>query len=362
MSPVQKAFGFEVVRKRMDTIPYAANSRQQLTSPKGIPSDYFVYAFLLRLRYRVAVSGGTTSGTVVAEAGQNLIERVEISGNHKVFGDWVRMLLQGSHLYQLGNIFQGFVHERSLGGLAGAIGNYDIAVTAFVPMIPPRVRPEEQLLYLLDAPLWNTLNMYVDWGGIGTPISGGDRTIAIQGFGGTGAVELVVTRLIAKLKDDRFKLNPIPMKQTYRSLDVTSTISAGRIVDINVGNFLRSIHFVTGVAATGASAATRGDNFLTLSDAILNRFQIKRDDIDQHDTDWIANQQIEAARKQLGITWPAGYNLRDFAEDETIVTAYDTREIALQKTRFDLYGDLTGAANQKLHLLFTELGGIPVFG
>lgn len=356
-----KTFGFETNRKRLGTVPFSANVRQELDSRVGIPKDYFIYAFLLRLRYRVAVSGGTVSGTVVAEAGQNLIERLEISGQHKIFGDWVRLLLQGSHLYQMGSIVAGFPFERSLGGLAGAVGNYDVSVSIYVPLVPPRIRPEEQLMYLLDAPLWNSLQLYVDWGGIGTPISGGDRTVAIQGFGGTGNPELVVHRIVAKLRGDRFNLNPIPVKQTYKEKLLDTAIADGLVTDINVGNFLRSLFLITGVQATGASAARVGRNFLTLSDAIYSRVKIKKDDVASHDVDWIANQQIEAARKQLGFAWPSGYNAFDFAEDDTIVSAFDTREIALQKLRLELQGDTTGLANQYLHIPHWETAGIPVF-
>src|SRR6266852_9803452 len=110
---VSSKFGFELGKLRMDVIPFLAKQRQALSIAQGIPKDYFLYAFMLRLQYRNAVSAGTTNGTVLAHAPENLIEQFEISGNHKVFGDLVRMRIQGDHAYYLGNMRGRYLHERT---------------------------------------------------------------------------------------------------------------------------------------------------------------------------------------------------------------------------------------------------------
>lgn len=358
----RKKFGIERGRLRLGTVPFVANSRQELDLSQGIPKDFFLVGLIARLRYRVAVTV-SAADTLAADAGQNLIERIEISGNHKVFGDWVRMNLQGSHVFQRGQLLHRFAAERT--GIPAdpvPIANHDISVTYLIPFAPPDIRPEEQLLYLLDPPLWNSLNFFVDWGDENSLFgSGVASTRVLSNFGGGGTPELVITRLIAKLKGDRFKLNPIPIKETFRNLVAINTITDGVVADINVGNFIRNIMLVTGVQATGINAAQVGTKFDTLSDAIYTRVKVKKDDIAVRDIEWVPNQQQEGAYRKLPFAFPTGYNMIEFVEDETVANAFDTRELALQNLRFELTGNLTGAANQQVHIIHTELAGLPVF-
>lgn len=363
---MSRKFSLQIASLRQDTIPFSSKTRQTFNLAQGIPKDYFIYGFIVHLTYRLGISGGTTNGTVTAEAGQNLVERFEISGNHKALGDYTRLLLQGSHVYQRGNIFKKFQHTRSGVPASGAVANNDIVVDYNIPLALPGLRAEEQLFYLLDAPMWNSLNLYVDWSDANALVSGGDRTLALTANGsGTGTPTMTVTRLIAKLQGDRLRLNPIPVKETYKSIDISAGFTDGLITPINVGNFLKELMLVTGVVATGASAPKAGDNFLTLNDGVYSRVKIKRDDIPQRDTPWTELQQFSAAQMELGTTWPSGYNMVDFnnssPDQRTSATSYDTRQLALQNLRFELWGDVTATANEKLHLIHTEQAGVPVF-
>lgn len=395
-----KSFGFEIGKLRMGSIPFLAKNRQALDLAQGIPKDYFLYALEMRLQFRLGISGGTTNGVVAAEVGQNLIEQLEISGNHKVYGDLVRTRLQGSHVYALGCIRGGYIHERTnngiqlnptglnnlftqTAGVTGAVGNNDVSVTLMYHLIPTRIRPEEALVYLLDPPFWNLLNLFVDWGDATNLVIGGDRVSALTNYGGaTGIPQLQVWRHIAKLKGDRYKLNPIPVKETFVGIGATVSQTDQLITPLNVGNFIRSINIVTGTL--GANLAKVGDNFQTLSGQtgspgqsatgagggnaapFFSRIKVKKDDILIRDIEYVTLQEWEGDSKDMtALQYPTGYNNIEFLEGEpsdmTVATAMDTRQIALQNLKFTLEGDIAGAANQKIHVISTELAGIPVY-
>jgi hypothetical protein len=401
---VSKGFNFELSKLRLGTVPYSAKNRQALDIAQGIPKDYFLHSFVMRLQYRFALSAGTTSGTIFSEIGANLIEQCEISGNHKVYGDLVRTRLQGSHLYVLGCIRGGGLHERTInvGGvvtqlaptglnniytntaaISGAVATNDISTTIVYHLAPPRLRPQEQLLYLLDPPFWNSLNLYIDWGDATNLVNGGDRTAALTGYGGAGGTpQLVIWRIIAKLKGDRYKVNPIPVKETYLSINATISQTDTLVTNVNIGNFVRSINLVTGTLS-GAGLAKVGDNFLTLQGAagsnaqgaqganssntpFYTRVKVKKDDIVTRDMEYIPLQEYELDEKDIGsLPFPIGYNTIEFVEgigpENTVGTSFDTRQIALQNLKLTLEGDLTGAANQKIHVIHTELAGVPVY-
>ncbi len=375
---VQKKFAFNLGRMKLTTItppqPFGTRGRSPLDLNDGIPKDYMVAMLNVLVQFRLAITGGTTNGVVAANAPQNIVERFEVSGNHKVYGDWTRYLLQGDHTFVLPRIRRRLNPLASVlvagvpTPLSGAIGNYDISLNYFIDFILPEIRPEEQLFYLLDCPMWNRLNLYTDWGNAANLIIGGDRTLALSGYNGVGTNPTTsVSRFIAKLQDDRYKLNPIPVKETFRSEKIETSGVADTFFDvINKGNFIRSLIFASGTIATGASApSSGGDNFATMADNLFSRIRMKRDDVPQRDIDWTSNQQYENARRSGGSlsALPVGWNILDFCEDETVASAYDTREIALNNQRLDLYGDVpVGAVGQRLLMITTELAGIPIFG
>lgn len=397
---MDKGFSFELGKLRMGTVPFLAKNRQALDLAQGIPKDYFIYALEMRLSFRLGISGGTTSGTIPAEFGQNLIEQLEISGNHKVYGDLVRTRLQGSHVYALGCIRGGYIHERAnngvqlnpvgfnnlfttTAGITGAVANNDFVVTYMYILPPNRVRDEEQLLYLLDPPYWNSLNLFIDWGDATNLVFGGDRVSALTNYGGaSGLPQLSIWRHIAKLKGDRYKLNPIPVKETFLSISTAVSQTDALITPLNVGNFVRSVNLVAGTL--GANLAKVGDNFQTVSGQtgsapqsalgaggglaapFFSRVKVKKDDILIRDMEYIPLQEWEGDSKGLtAMQYPFGYNNVEFVEsgydDNTVAVAMDTRQIALQNLKFTLEGDITGVANQKLHVIHTELAGIPVY-
>ncbi len=396
---MDKGFSFELGKLRMGTVPFLAKNRQALDLAQGIPKDYFIYALEMRLSFRLGITAGTTNGTIPAEFGQNLIEQMEISGNHKVYGDLVRTRLQGGHVYALGCIRDGFLHERcnngiqlnpigtfnsntQTAGITGAVANNDFVCTYLYQLPPPRVRPEEQLLYLLDPPYWNSLNLFIDWGDATNLVFGGDRVLALTNYGGaTGIPQLSIWRHIAKLKGDRYKLNPIPVKETFLAINTAVGQTDALITPLNVGNFVRSINLLAGTL--GANLAKVGDNFQTVSGQtgsppqsalgagggnaapFFSRVKVKKDDILIRDIEFIPLQEWEGDSKQLGLIYPYGYNNIEFVESttdtNTVAIAMDTRQIALQNLKFTLEGDITAGASQKIHVIHTELAGIPVY-
>lgn len=400
MASGNKGFGFELGKLRMGTIPFTAKNRSALDLAQGVPKDYFIFSVIMRLQFRLGISGGTTNGTIPAEYGQNLIEQFEISGNHKVYGDLVRTRLQGSHIYALGCIRGGYIHERTnngvqlnpvglnnlytqTAGVTGAVANNDTSVTLEYHLAPPRVRTREQLMYLLDPPYWNSLNMFIDWGDATNLVFGGDRALALTNYGGaSGIPQLTIWRIIAKLKGDRYKLNPIPVKETFLSIASATSFTDALVTNLNVGNFVRSINLCTGTL--GANLAKVGDNFQTVSGQtgspgqsalgagggnpapFYSRIKVKKDDILIRDMEFVSLTEWEGDSKDLtGLAYPNGYNNVEFVEgigpDGTVATAMDTRQIALQNLKFTLEGDVTGAANQKIHVIHTELAGIPSY-
>lgn len=395
-----KGFGMEIGKVRMGTIPYSAKNRQALDVSAGVPKDYFIYALEFRLQFRLGISAGTTNGTIPAEYGQNLIEGLEISGNHKVYGDLVRTRLQGSHIFGLSTIRGGFAHERANNGVqmaptglnglftgtaavTGAVGNNDTTVSMIYHLTPPRIRATEALSFLLDPPLWNSLNVYVDWGDATNLVMGGDRVLALTNYGGaSGIPTLTVWRHIAKLKGDRYNLNPIPVKETFISVKAEQSQTDALVTPINVGNFIRSLNLVTGTL--GTNLAKTGDNFLTLQGQsgsngqsalgqgggnpppFFTRIKVKKDDILLRDMEWVPLTEWEGDSKDLStLLYPIGWNNIEFVEgpgeSSTVATAFDSRQTALQNLKFTLEGDINGVVNQRIHVISTELAGVPVY-
>lgn len=357
-----KNLGYNKGRSFLGTVPFLANQRQELAIQNGIPKDYYLLALLLTLKFRYVVSGGTTDGVLAAEFGHNLLETVEISGNHKALGDFTVLKLPGASLKQLSNVMDGYVH-RFNGTPLPAVGTYDIQLSIPIHFPPQRLPHEEQLFFLLDCPNWTTLQLYINWGNANNLVIGGDRTTVLHSYGvNTGDPTLEVSRIFGKFGSNRNKLTTIPMRRSYKSVPLETTIAAQLITDLIKGNFVSRFWLKTGTRATGISIAHQGDNFATLSDALITRFQLKRDDIPQRDINWLDNQDHEGKVKTLPFSFPSGYNLIDFCEDESILTAYDTRSLALNNLRLELWGDVAGSTDQRLHVITEELFSVPVVG
>lgn len=365
----------------LGTVPFLAGQRQELAVQNGLPKDYYYRGLFLSLSGRYT-NGANTTGTFNQEAFQNLIEMIEISGNHKTLGDYTPYRLQGDHCYQIGNVEDGYTHKRLVsinGGALGAApaagsaplnaGTYDFQVNYHIAFPPRRINVSEEYFYLLDAPYWNTLQLYISWGGLGSFVSGFAGNPTLTAFGSAqGSPTLNVTREIVKLAASKNMIKSIPVKRSYKSVPIVNSQAAQYITDLNKGNLIRSFWLKTFVATTGTSLAAVGDNAASLSDSELTRFQPKRDDINQRDVYWLDNQEFEAQQKQLGfigtspsgVNYPSGYNELDFCEDGTIATAYNTVQIAKNNSRWEMWGDITGAANQKLHIITEEVASIPV--
>jgi len=381
----QSQFSMQASKKFLGTVPFLAYQKQEIAVQNGLPKDYYYKGLLLSLTFRWT-AGASTSGTFNAEAGQNLIEMIEINGNHKVLGDYTPYRVPGDYTFQVSNVEDGYNHKRLCSINAGALGavptqgtaplnagTYDILVNYHISFVPRRIQAAEQLFYLLDAPYWNTLSLYIYWGGIGSLVSGYGGTPTITAYGSAaGSPLLNVTREIVKLSTSKNQIKTIPIKRSVKFVPVTTTQTGAYICDLNKGNLIRSLWFKCGVTTTGTSLAAQGDNFATLQDptTICNRLTPKRDDIAQRDVYWLDNQEFEAQSKQLGAVfsqgnatatnYPAGYNEIDFCEDNTISTAYNTVQIARNNSRWELWGDITGASNQKLDILTEEVASIPV--
>lgn len=367
-------------KKILGTVPFSAAQKQELAVQNGLPKDYYYKGLFMQLSGRY--TAGTTAGTFNAEAGQNLLEMIELAGNHKVLGDWTPYRLQGGHTFTIGNIEDGFTHKRLCsvnGGALGAFpvagtaplaaGTYDFIVTFHVSFPPRRVNISEQFFYLLDAPYWNTLQLYIYWGGIGSFVSGYGGTPTLTAYGsGAGSPSLAVTREIVKLSGSKNNLRTIPLRRSVKYVPMLATQVGQYVADLNKGNLIRSFWFAAGTTATGNSLANQGDNFASLSDSILTRITPKRDDNAQRDVFWADQQEFEAQQKQLAFTgnnptaqgFPPGYNLLDFCEDNTLASAYNTIPIARNNSRWELWGDVTGAASQKLHIITEEFSTVPV--
>lgn len=367
-------------KKVLGVVPFVAGQRQELAVQNGLPKDYYYRGLFLSLSGRY--TSGTTDGTFNEEAFQNLLEMIEISGNHKVLGDYTPYRLQGDHCYTLGNVEDGYTHKRLVsvnganlssapvvGSAPLAAATYDFKVNFHINFPPRRINVSEEYFYMLDAPYWNTLQLYISWGGIGSFVSGYGGNPTLTAFGAnTGTPQLIVTREIAKLSAAKNTIKSIPVKRSYKSVPIVNSQNASYISDLNKGNLIRSFWLKTGVKTTGTSLAAVGDNFVSLSNAMLTRFQPKRDDIEQRDVYWEDNQEFEAHNKQLGyvgsspasVNYPNGYNELDFCEDGTIATAYNTVQIAKNNSRWELWGDVTGAANQQLHIITEEVASIPL--
>src|SRR5260370_36082753 len=102
-----------------------------------IDRDYYLYGVDVHFLGRLAL-GVAAAASINAEAPFNLFRRARWRINHELFGSKFLYNLMAATVYRRRHIFRGTAPVAS-GGLAVAIGNYDLDVHLWFPTPPEYV-------------------------------------------------------------------------------------------------------------------------------------------------------------------------------------------------------------------------------
>jgi hypothetical protein len=330
---------------------------QSLYLKNGIPNDFPLHSLLLDFRFRVHVvdPGGGAAGALLAEGPFTLVKRVRVTGVHKVRGTEVILDMEGSTLrrynqWMLGGKLPYYYNPDTV---AGAVGDYDLQWQLIVPFALERVKPSQQLLTLLDAQNYNNLQLQVDIG-TGADIYNSTHTMTdtVAAFETTEGPQIEVTRVLGLLGAD-VDFKPALVKRTYQQVDSATGGSDLFLANLQVGNSVRSyfLKWFTSVAGTYTVATfpTESANFLKRTRMKLNGVPIRDIDLRNLYHQNLREYDIPQADGQIG------YAMLDFVQNMDIQQALKTFDFAARSKSFQLTGDVSAAANQKLQIVATEI-------
>ena len=349
--------------KFIETIPFAINSELQLRN--GIPQDFPLRGLLLDFRGRITVTdpGAGAAGALLPEAPFSLINRIIVEGVHRQRGTETIFNMEASTLRRYNQFYIGQLPSYyNPDTLAGAIGAYDLAFQLYVPFTLERVSPDQELMTLLDAQSYDSLTLRIQSGSDDNVFNAAHTmTDAFTAFENAAGVPTVnVSRIVGLLgKDVNFR--PALVKRTFRDID-TAVLTGNdlHIADLQVGNTVRSYflkYFNRDVAPQAPAAAA----FYTRSNTPLVRTRIKLNEVPIRDINFAELQSYNLF--QYGIpeaNHQFGYGCFEFVENGDMDQGLVTFDFATRNKRLALTGDIVGVANDRLHIITTEI--IPAAG
>lgn len=353
------------------------NTTVQLPTNGGlIPNDRFMYGMFLTFEGRVKNAGSNNPTGVLADAPFSLINRIKVSGYHRVRGANEPFFdMRGVDLYNLNRIYTShipYVTPNSAGAplftpslSTSASASNDIRFTLFLPFTPMKIPVNSQLGWLLDAPNYDQLKIEIQFADDLSIFTYSSRTApAFTSFGAdTGNPRIRVEGQFALAGQSAFGFVPGRVWRYFvenTTGDIVATVSNSRQYNIPRGNKIRGILMKTGTKATGLTAGN--DAYTSYSDSILSNIRIQRG----------LNKSIRFYSSYLSIKdevahsyamYPqSGYALIDFAQRGRLVEALDTVGlIAGPSGDTDLYvqADTAGTSNNASLFVVEELRGIP---
>lgn len=344
----------------------AINTAFNLQSQGGnLPMDRFIESLRLELKGRITIpaagGGGVIPSAVNADAPWSAIDRITVTGMHKVRGTNEEIInLRGPDIAQLCRIYTSHAMLATPTIVVTASATMDVIMVFDSPFTPLKMPPWIRANYLLDAPNYDNLKLTVYWADMANLYTLGTGTPTWTAYASaTGTPTLTVSGRFSQAGASAFR-GIVPGRVFRYFTDKTGTdMTAGgtskRIADIPRGNRMRSILVKTGVKAT-----TTGQNnaYLTLSNDILTNIRVMRG----------LNKQVryypdfynlaEESGVDYAIRPDAGYGLMDFAQNGLVDEALDLRGLIVGSTGdVDTYleAQVTGAAGQAATVIWEEL-------
>lgn len=357
-----------------DIVLATPNTVFQLPTNGGlIPNDRFLFALALQFEGRITNNAGPNNPTgVQADAPFSLLENIRVEGYHRVRQQRERFIdLRGADLRELTRDYYSnspYSSQTSASLVLTANSTNDIRFILDIPFTPLNLPPHQQVGYLLDAPNYDQLQLSVQFADDRSVFTGGTAG-TITAFGSaTGLPRVRVHGLFALAGLQKFS-GFVPARtwryhQEVVSGDIITGNSNSRLFNnIPKGYRIRSGLLKTGVKASGALAATAGNNvYNTYQTGILQniKWMLGINRPLRYYTDAFA--LMMETQRTYSIQPTPGYGLIDFAPHGHLWEALDTSAtIAGASGDTDVYlqSDITGGANQAALLLYEEIRGRP---
>lgn len=346
-------------------IPFTANRTLQLPTNGGlIPNDRYLSGLRLMFTGRYKAPAANLPTAANADGVSALINRVTVRGTHRARRQQETIIdLRGPDLYQLNRVYQGAAPALSPSPLVYTAGaDNDIRFCLDVPFVPLGVSPQQQGLYLLDAPNYDSLRLDVQFGDETSILTMGTGAGAFTAYGGaTGAPKVAVHGLFALDGSARKFAGYVPARcvryfTEVSNAQVTTTSTNGvRLYNFDKGFGLRAVMLKTGVKATCTAGL---DAYVSLSDSVLSNIKINLGL--NRPIRWLSDfhQGHANAIKNHGLAEATGFCKIDFAQTGALDLALDTSGLTQGPTGdTDLYvaADTTAAAGQAVNFIVEEL-------
>jgi hypothetical protein len=358
----------------------AFTALQSPVIPKNINLNRPMERLHLIWQGRVTISGENYA-VVAAEAPQTIIQRVRLTGTHKVFNALVPLDMSGATIFAWSRLFrqrgcslyingirqpEPNVPFFQVGSTFGNIGVYDIAIHYDIPLTP--ILPPSSKLgcvpFLFMPSDWaDTLQLQLFFGdetSFGTP--GASTVVAFSAIGSNTGSPLVT--ILANYEILGPLAGQIQGAVVVRNeqLNVAPVLANGQNIQLQLLQKQKTLNVVvkTGTILAGTSGGVQVFN--ELSDAILEQTQI------QVDNKPIRNNFLNAAAREYGgyafdTVLPEGYLNFPF-DDSTNPLTYFRGDLVAGGSTFALQtqvinGGSTAAASVVQEQVFGTPGGQP---
>jgi hypothetical protein len=352
---------------------------QALTSPilpRNLNLTRPLESIKIMWRGRVAIATANFT-TIAAEAPQSIIQRIRLTGTHRLWNQLVPIDISGPSAFAWARLFQ--VRSNSLyingtrqadpsvpfaqvGATFGNIGTYDLEIHYDIPLGPmfgPQSRIAGVPFMYLPQDWADTLQLQLFFGdntSFGTP---GTAVTTFSAFGsGAGSPTVTVAlnyAILGPLANSIQGAVCIRNENTTVGGPVAAAALAQRLVLLQKQKTTNLV-VKSGTLLTGSSAGVQV--YGALLDTMLDRTQIILDNKPVRNNQSNA-QAKEYAGKMFNTVIPGGYQLFTFVDSQNPLTYYRGDQVPGGST-FELDSDvLTATANQAVSITQEQVFGTP---
>ena len=344
---------------------------QQLSNWNPVKRDRMIHELIISLRMRIAI-GATAPGAALPEAPWTFFQNIFLQGEHKVLGNRNPVNLDGTLLRALMLTAGGaYVPYLRVNGVVQqflqnpvAATNYDIIANLVVPFYFPGTNDNENVLFGLNGPDWNVLNLFTSVGDASALyLFNAGQVVTFQGFGGVGAPTLRMYLVRANLGGIRGRISPGLIQRNSLTLDRVAqgaSFTDQPIQDLRRGLKVKRYLVKGGTLATAnLGAGVRA--YTALSDGVVTRPKIKLNNVIIRDSGSSDPDVFRDyyGRKLASNLAPIGYAPIDYAEEASALTLF-AGDALTDADLLQLAGDVTGAANQGAEVAQELVEGTPV--
>jgi hypothetical protein len=353
---------------------------QQIATWNPVKRDRAIHELIVSLRMRITI-GATAPTSALPEAPWGFLQNLLLQGEHKVLGNRFPCNLDGPILRVLqlrggsGAQFPylkvsdngaAFVVQQFLQNPIAA-HTYDIVANFLLPFYLIGSKPEENVLWALNGPDWNVLNLFTTVGDASAIyLFNAGQVVTFGGFQGAGTPTLRLYLVRANLGGLRGRVSPGIIQRNSLIFDRVAqgaSFTDQPIQDLRRGLKVRGYLVKGGSApATAPSAGVRV--YGALNDNVVTRPKLKLNNViirDSGSADPDIYRDYYARKINNGSNFvPVGYAPIDFAEEQSALTLF-AGDALTDADLLQLAGDVTGAANQQAEVVQELVEGTPVF-